>query len=53
MSALALFHTLRMRSQARHELNMLSSRQLRDINLERVSVVPGSSVYQHRAWNCA
>lgn len=51
MSAIDLFRNLRMRAQIRSELDRLSARQLRDINLERVSVVPGTSVYQHRVWN--
>ena len=51
MSALALLRNIRMRAQLRNELDRLSPSQLRDINLERIAVVPGTSVYQHREWN--
>ncbi len=45
-------HLKRLRRQAlaRHELDMLSARQLRDLDLERVMVV-GSPVYRRRVWN--
>ena len=43
---------MRNRATARHELDMLSSRQLRDLNLERVTVVD-NPVYQQRFWNAA
>ncbi len=53
MSAINLLRTLRLRAQTRHELDRLSARQLRELNLERVAVVPGTSIYQHRVWNGA
>lgn len=45
-------HLKRLRRQAlaRHELDMLSARQLRDLDLERVMVV-GNPVYRRRVWN--
>ena len=43
---------MRNRATARHELDMLSSRQLRDLNLERVTVVD-NPVYQRRFCNAA
>jgi len=51
MSAIALLRNFRLRAQLRNELDRLSPRQLRDLNLERVPVTPGSSIYQHRIWN--
>ena len=51
MSAIALLRNLRQRAQSRTELDRLSSRQLRDLNLERVVVVPGTAIYQRRDWN--
>ena len=51
MSAIDLFRSFRMKAQLRSELDRLSARQLRDLNLERVTVVPGTSIYQHRVWN--
>jgi uncharacterized protein YjiS (DUF1127 family) len=51
MSAIALLRTIRLRAQLRSELDRLSPRQLRDLNLERVPVVQGTSIYQHRVWN--
>ena len=42
--------TMRARAIARHELDFLSSRQLRDINVERVRVIDGP-VYRRRVWN--
>ena len=47
LSSLKKVHTLAI---ARHELGMLSSRQLRDINLERVTVI-NDPVFQSRTWN--
>jgi len=41
---------LRNRALARHELDLLSARQLRDLNLERVTVVD-NPVYRQRVWN--
>ena len=41
---------LRNRAVARHELDMLSARQLRDLNLERVNVLD-VPVYRSRVWN--
>ena len=46
MKPLDMIRNLRLRN----ELDRLSSRQLRDLNLERVNVLPGSSIYQHRVW---
>ncbi len=42
--------SMRNRAVARHELDMLSARQLRDLNLERVTVVD-SPIYRQRVWN--
>lgn len=53
MSAISLLRNFRLRAQTRHELDRLSARQLRDLNLERVAVVPGTSIYQQRIWNGA
>jgi hypothetical protein len=47
MKPLDMIRNLRLRN----ELDRLSSRQLRDLNLERVNVLPGTSIYQHRVWN--
>lgn len=46
-----MFRTLRLKAQLRSELDRLSARQLRDLNLERVTVVPGTAVYQRREWS--
>ncbi len=51
MSAIALLRNLRLRAQTRHELDRLSARQLRDLNLERVDVTPGHAIYQRRIWS--
>jgi uncharacterized protein YjiS (DUF1127 family) len=51
MSAIALLRKLRLNAQARNELDRLSAHQLRDLNLERVTVLPGTAIYQHRNWN--
>lgn len=50
MSARNLLRSLRLQSQGRLELDRLSARHLRDLNLERVTVVPGTTVYQRRVW---
>ncbi|MBC6441189.1 MAG: hypothetical protein GDA49_12445 [Rhodospirillales bacterium] len=47
LSSLKKVHT---RAIARQELGMLSSRQLRDINLERVTVI-NDPIYRSRMWN--
>lgn len=44
------FKSMRNRAVARYELDMLSSRQLRDLNLERVTVVDGL-IYSQRISN--
>lgn len=53
MSAIALLRNFRLRAQTRHELDRLSARQLRDLNLERVDVLPGTAIYQQRNWHGA
>lgn len=47
---LAHLRRLRRRALARHELDMLSDRQLRDLDLERVMACD-SPVYRRRVWN--
>ena len=44
------FKSMRNRAVARHELDMLSPRQLRDLNLERVTAVD-SPIYRQRISN--
>ena len=53
MSAIALLRNIRLRAQLRSELDRLSPRQLRDLNLERVDVTPGNAIYQRRIWSGA
>lgn len=47
---LAHLRRLRRQALARHELDMLSDRQLRDLDLERVMALD-SPVYRRRVWN--
>jgi len=51
MRAVDMFRNLRLKAQRRSELDRLSARQLRELNLDRVDVFPGTSIYQHRVWN--
>ena len=50
MSARAFLDRLRLRARSRHELDRLSERQLRDINLERVVVSGTDPIYRRRLW---